>query len=69
MAALPLPMGLVEVFAGELSFPISDPFFESKGEVARRAEECKSEAVRAATGGKLIIQKLRFSTLSLGFDC
>ena len=39
VAALPLPIGLVEVFAGELSFPVGDPFVEGEGGVARCAEE------------------------------
>lgn len=39
VAALPLPLGLVEVFAGELAFPVGYPFVEGEGEVARRAEK------------------------------
>ena len=39
VAALPIPLGLVEVFAGELAFPVGDPFIEGESEVARGAEE------------------------------
>ena len=39
VAGLSLPLGLVEVFSGELAFPVCDPFIEGEGEVARGAEE------------------------------
>ena len=39
VAALPLPIELVEVLPGELALPVGDPFIEGESEVARGAEE------------------------------